>query len=375
MIPVTVITGFLGSGKTSLVAHLLDSTEDRSVAVIVNDMAAESLDSAFLRGGEHIQSGNEGLIRTVVGGRAGAGREEELIWHVLSLASHTPTPEAIVIETSGSSPAAQLSQLVSSDSQVSAVVYLDSVITVVDTTTFAMRWKDRQLQPLLADQLSAADLIVLNKYDRSSLWSRMQTRRILRAFDRSANTAVVTAEFGRLAPEEVINTGRWEKKHETAPSVAPEGSGRIHQPLVARQLDERRPFHPQRFEEWLNGAWQGIIRVKGFFWLATDMSHVYVVDSAGPQREIGMEGTWYAALPEDEVPADEDVQKALSVRPYGDRRQAITVIGVPDAVEREMRALRNALLTVTEMDRGPTGWSGLPDPIAPRFIESNEGSD
>ncbi len=375
MIPVTVITGFLGSGKTSLVAHLLDSTEERSIAVIVNDMAAESLDAAFLRGGEHIQNNSDGLIRVVVGGRAGAGREEELIEHMVSLASLSPPPEAIVVETSGSSPAVHLSQVIRTDPRLKPVVYLDTVITVIDITTFTLRWRDRQLQPLLADQLNAADLIVLNKYDRGSMMSRIKVRRFLRNYTRNTTTAVVTAEFGRLSPEEVIATGRQEQLQDTDKTEVSTGGMRIHQPLVARQLDERRPFHPERLEEWLNESWPGIIRVKGFFWLATDMTNIYVLDSAGPQREVGLEGTWYAALPEAEVPKDADVQKALNAGPHGDRRQAISVIGVPDAVEREMRALRNALLTVTEMDRGPTAWSGLRDPIAPRFQELGEQSN
>ncbi len=370
MIPITVITGFLGAGKTSLIAHLLDSTEERSIAVIVNDMAPESLDSAFLRGGEHIQSGDAGLIRTITGGRAGAGKEEAVVVAIQDLAGLDPPPEAIVLETSGSSPVLQLTRLFQEDPRLSALVTLDSVITVVDTSAVATWWGDTLLQPMLKDQLQAADLVVLNKYDRASWFGRLRARRIARARYGSRRRQLVAAEFGRLPPDQVVLTGRRSAPGQTgAAKPAADSSRPFHQPLVVRHLDDRRPLHPQRFEQWLNGGWEGIIRVKGFFWLATDMVSLYVVDGAGPQREIGLEGTWYGALDPADVPADSHVREALAAGPYQDRRQAITIIGVPDAVEREMRNLRAALLTVTEMDRGPQGWAGLPDPISGRFLQ------
>jgi G3E family GTPase len=375
MIPITVVTGFLGSGKTSLIAHLLDTAGDRRIAVIVNDLAAESIDTAFLHGGEHISMKESDLIRTIAGGRIGAGKRKDLEQTIQELAEHSRPPEAIVIETSGSSPVLELSNRLYRHNKLKEKVYLDTVIAMVDTTTFGTYWKDTQLQPLLADQLAAADLIVLNKFDRAGFFQRLSGRRLVGKVNPGARLG--TADFGRLPVEEIIATGRRPGQTETASAPTPSSQERsiapsnpAFHPLVARFLNEDRPFHPERLDRWLNTEWPGIIRIKGFVWLASDMEHVYVVDMAGPQREMGMEGTWYAAVPPEEVPDDPIIKEALAEGAFGDRRQAITVIGVPDAVERELRNLRQCLLSRTELDRGPRGWGQLDDPIARRFAAS-----
>lgn len=367
MIPITVVTGFLGAGKTSLLAHLLDNTEGRSIAVIVNDMASTSIDGAFLRGGEFVSGDGNDLIRTIAGGRVGAGKQAALLEEILDLARSPEPPEAIVIETSGGSPALALGELIRTDKQLAAVVVLDSILTVVDTGTLPTWWKDSLLRPVIADQLNAADLVVLNKYDRAGFFTRLRARHIVRSQCRGV-TAIPT-EYGRLDPEVLLHTGRLRGEGETRRSDGHIRSNPNHYPLVARQLEDRRPFHPERFDNWLNQEWPGIIRIKGFVWLATDMDHVYVVDAAGPQRELGMEGVWYGSLAPEDVPESAAVQAALQGGPYQDRKQSITIIGVPEAVERELRGLRNAMLSGPEMDRGHRAWASLPDPIRGQFIE------
>ncbi|SIQ25534.1 GTPase, G3E family [Alkalispirochaeta americana] len=362
MIPITVVTGFLGSGKTSLIAHLLDNTPDRSIAVIVNDMAARSVDAAFLRGGEHIAMESDEMVRTITGGRVGAGKLELLLEEIRALASREHPPEAILLETSGGSPALALAEALRQEEDLAERVRLDTIIAVADGGALSLWWKDRLLRPVLTDQIAAADLVVLNKLDRSTVFSRLGARRILKSIRRDITW--VSTEFGRVDPELLINTGR--RKNHPAPSRA-HLSNPNHYPLVARQLEELRPFHPERLDQWLNQEWPGIVRIKGFAWIATDMDHVYVIDAAGLQREIGLEGTWYGALPPGEVPQNDLIQEALKRGPHQDRQQSITVIGVPEAVEREMRNLRNALLSGTEMDRGARGWASLPDPIMPQF--------
>ncbi|TVR67054.1 MAG: GTP-binding protein [Spirochaetaceae bacterium] len=365
MIPITLVTGFLGSGKTSLIAHILDNTPDRTVAVVVNDMAPRSIDCVYLRGGEFLQTGSDDLIRAIPGGRVGAGKLETLLEEILSLLDQDHKPEAILVETSGGSPALVLAETLENEPRLAGRARLDSIITVVDTSEFPRWWSDPLLRPVLEDQIRAADLVILNKYDRAGFFGRLRTRMTVRVLHRAA--PVILAEFGRIDPEEVLNTGRHEGK--TRPDRR-HRSNPNHYPLVARQLEEVRPFHPERLHLWLSQDWPGMIRVKGFLWLATDMDHVYVVDSIGSLRELGMEGTWYGAIPPEDVPDDPAVQSALQAGPHGDRRQSITVIGTPEAVEREMRNLRSALLSATELDRGPRGWRDLPDPIQPQFTET-----
>jgi G3E family GTPase len=364
MVSITVVTGFLGSGKTSLIAHLLDSTPDRPIAVIVNELALQSIDSAYLHGGEHIDAADGPLLRSVSGGRAGAGKAPQVIEHIEDLIAAKTPPEAIVIETSGSSPAATLVAAIENAPRLREAVRVDSVITVVDVTSLPQYWQDPQLRPLLQEQLESADLIVLNKADRAGFWMERKATRIVRKTNPAAT--VGTTEYGRLPVEEIILTGRRAPQDRRPGPPGGDGSPRF-QPVVARQLLEAKPLHPERLHEWLNRDWPGLIRVKGFVWIATDMDNVFVIDCAADQREVGMEGTWYAALSEDERPNGPDVEAALSGGAWGDRRQSLVVIGLPDAVEREMRNLRQCLLSATELDRGPHGWRRFADPIREQF--------
>jgi G3E family GTPase len=196
MVSITVVTGFLGSGKTSLIAHLLDSTPDRPIAVIVNELALQSIDSAYLHGGEHIDAADGPLLRSVSGGRAGAGKAPQVIEHIEDLIAAKTPPEAIVIETSGSSPAATLVAAIENAPRLREAVRVDSVITVVDVTSLPQYWQDPQLRPLLQEQLESADLIVLNKADRAGFWMERKATRIVRKTNPAAT--VGTTEYGRL---------------------------------------------------------------------------------------------------------------------------------------------------------------------------------
>jgi G3E family GTPase len=368
MIPITVVTGFLGSGKTSLIAHLLDSYTDGTIGVVVNDLANESIDAAFLRGGEHIDQESGWPIAVVAGGRAAVGRLEETINAVTELLEHEPPPEAIVVETSGSSPARALVEALQTDKRIVDRAVVDSVLAMIDTTSIATYWRDPQLQPLVRDQLAAADMIVLNKFDRAGFWSRRASKRIARSVNPVA--ALGSAEYGRLPTNEIVGTNRRAARMsaETVGSVRrPHPSAASFSPLVARHLEEALPFHPERLDQWLNDEWPGIVRVKGFVWLASDMEHVYVLDVAPGQREVGMEGTWYGALSESDRPQSEAVRRALQRGPWQDRHQSLTLIGAPDAVEREIRNIRRCMLSRPEIDRGPRAWRSLPDPIRLQF--------
>ena len=375
MVPITVVTGFLGAGKTSLIAHLLDNAQGRRIAVVVNELAAHSIDAAYLHGGEHIASTSDTLIRTVSGGRAGAGKTTAVVQELGELVGLDPPPEAIVVETSGSSPALALVAALEHTPTLQGKAYVDSVISVVDATGITRYWKDQQLRPLLEDQLTAADLIILNKADRVGYWNRRRSVRLVRRVNKNAQ--VGTAEYGRLPIDEVLATKRHQASDGSLTAGTRKGKDATprFQPVTARHLVEPRPFHPERLDAWLNSDWPGIIRVKGFAWLATDMDHVYVVDAAGDQREVGLEGTWYAAVPPEERPDTAEVQAIMKAGPWGDRRQAIVVIGAPEAVERELRNVRACLLSGTELDRGPHGWRNLPDPLSGRFENALEPAD
>lgn len=363
MIPLTVIGGFFGSGKTSLIAGVLDATAGRTIGVIVDEFGASALDGAYLRGGEHPHGPLPQLVRLLTGGRSGLEKRDAMR---ASLEEFTSlNPEAVVLETSGATPLGQLVRFLETDSAVARSYALDSVITVADATTLSSLLRDRETRPLVSNQLAAADLVVLNKADQVG---RGTIRRLGRTVSRIARKASVgESEFCRIPLEEVLATGR---RADAAPAAtAPLADLPL---LVAHDLHVARPFHPVRLHRWLEREWPGIVRVKGLAWLAPDMDGVYVIDVSGERREVGLDGTWYAALPENDRPNEPTVQRLIGTGAYGDRGQRISIVGAPAAVTRELRNLRACLLSGPEEDRGPAEWASIPNPIEARLTADTQ---
>jgi G3E family GTPase len=145
--------------------------------------------------------------------------------------------------------------------------------------------------------------------------------------------------------------------------------------LASHVFRSRRPLHPQRFWDLVTGpAFKGVIRSKGFVWLATRSDWAGIWSSAGVVSSLQPGGTWLATASEDEWPDDLDPEDVATIweEPWGDRRQEIVVIGAklaPDLLDR----LGQCCLSDDEMALGPVGWLGLEDPFA--AWQSHAGSD
>ncbi|UVK49307.1 GTP-binding protein (plasmid) [Mesorhizobium sp. AR07] len=128
---------------------------------------------------------------------------------------------------------------------------------------------------------------------------------------------------------------------------------------------ERRPFDPMKLKDFTDRSWPGVVRTKGFFWLATRPHYVGEISQAGALIRTGKRGLWWASVPKDQWP-DHPEWKA-AIKPYldpiwGDRRQEIVFIGCDPMNEAALRAELDACL-VPELDFTPGRWRDLPDPF------------
>jgi G3E family GTPase len=129
----------------------------------------------------------------------------------------------------------------------------------------------------------------------------------------------------------------------------------------------RQPFDPQRFQDFVNRSWPGVIRAKGFFWLATRPHHVGEISQAGALVRTQKMGLWWSSVAKEQWPRDAGFLQMME--PYldpiwGDRRQEIVFIGADPMSEVQIRRELDACLIESD-GFAPDLWRGMPDPFAP----------
>ncbi|KJC60635.1 GTPase [Bradyrhizobium sp. LTSPM299] len=183
-VPILLVAGFLGAGKTTVVNHLLAHAEGRRIAAVVNDFGAVNIDAELIAGAsDGVVSLSNGCICCTL--------EGDLLRTLATLLRRDPRPEFIVIETSGvADPSDIVRNLM--DPVVWTEAPLETVLCVVDATQPTSMLNDA----LVRSQLRAADVVALNKVDLVDAGSRARMRDAIRALRPAA--VIVDAVHGEV---------------------------------------------------------------------------------------------------------------------------------------------------------------------------------
>jgi G3E family GTPase len=388
-IPVTVLSGYLGAGKTTILNHILNNRDGLKVAVIVNDMSEVNIDAETIKQGGGLKRTEEKLVE-MSNGCICCTLREDLLVEVEKIALEGNI-DYIIIESTGISepvPVAQTFSYIDEEIGIDLTRFckLDTMVTVVDANRF---WHDfrsgdslldrkealgeednREIADLLLDQIEFCDVLIVNKCDLVNEQALVRLEQVLRKLQPEAR--IIRTSKGKVQPSDILNTNLFdfEKANESAGWIQELTTGhQEHQPeteeygITSFVYKRRLPFHSDRFYKLMHSLANNVVRVKGIAWCATRNEFALSVSQAGPSIMIEPVSYWVATMPllEQESILNEHLHIKKDWDPeFGDRMTQMVIIGIEMNEKDITKQLEACLLTTNEFY---SDWNLLEDPF------------
>tara|TARA_Y100000994_G_scaffold233460_1_gene221524 strand:+ start:233 stop:1423 length:1191 start_codon:yes stop_codon:yes gene_type:complete len=389
-LPVTVLSGFLGAGKTTVLTNVLNNRQGKKVAVIVNDMSEINIDKSMIQNDVSLNHKEEKLVEMSNGCICCTLREDLLI-EVANLAKSGKF-DYLLIESTGISEPLPVAETFTFEDEngtsLSDVSKLDTMVTVVDAVNFLKDYDqakylqevgeslgeddERSVADLLVDQVEFADVILISKIDLVEEADIDKLTTILKTLNTSAK--IIPISNGMINIDKILNTGLFDfEQAQQAPGWLKELNGE-HIPeteeygISSFVYEARKPFYSQKFYDFLHSKDLSgkLIRSKGFFWLATRPMFAGSWSQAGGIAHHGFAGMFWKAIPKDRWPDDKETLDFINekwIEPFGDMRQELVFIGQGLDKNKIIKLLDGCLLSDEDLLLGRKHWEAFPDPF------------
>ncbi|WP_299522960.1 GTP-binding protein [Winogradskyella sp.] len=380
-VPVIILNGFLGSGKTTLFRNLLYQSKKKSIHVcaIVNDMSELDVDGELLGNIDFIEE-DKSILESIHSYVLSSKKGIELLDRAIQKLISSQNPELIIIETSGSCHPMPLIEYFKEQTQVK----LNGVFALVDSLMLThdfnygesliprmqhnLTQNKRDTVNLLVEQILFCSHLILTKADRVEEAKMLQIASHIQ--DINPYTSIHSVLFGNLGIESLFELDEYDyfKVAQLVEELKPvlEAEEKADRPydLATRVIKDDRPFHPQRLwdicHQYLD---KRIYRSKGFFWLASRDKHSLLWNQAAGGINLELVGTWRSGIVEDEHHGLSETEikllKELLAKEsgrFGDRHCDLTVIGDKAQVDRFTDALKSCFLTDEEIAHWANGY-------------------
>ena len=388
-IPVTVLSGNLGAGKTTVLNNLLNTRTDLDIAVLVNDMGEGNVDAERVAEHSDISEDDEDLIELSNGCICCELRGDLL--DALAKLAQAREFDYLVIESTGVAEPLPVAQTLTmgfdqgdldptefyEETGIEVMDYyeLDTTVTVVDAHQFWTAFdskesvmdgdSEKDLGSLLIEQIEFCDVLLLNKCDLVDEATLDEIEEMIEVLQPRAE--IIRTEYGVVDPDAIVDTGRFDFE-EASQSAGwlqelqqPHESAEEEHGVTSFVYTSRRPFHPERFADLLDSFPANVVRSKGHFWVAGREEMALGLNVAGQSIRVGPGGDWIATLPEEEretyFEANPELEEIWDDE-WGDRGTQLVLIGTDmdhDALGADLDA---ALLTDDEMN---ADWTAFDD--------------
>ncbi len=369
-IPVLLLTGYLGSGKTTLVNRILNNRKGIRFAVIVNDIGEVNIDADLIQKGGVVGKKDESLV-ALQNGCICCTLKNDLIQQLCEITSRQAF-DYIVIEASGICEPEPIAQTICSIPALgfefvkNGIPVLDCVVTVVD----ALRMRDEfasgealkkphldeeDIESLVIQQIEFCNIIALNKASEVTPEELGRIKAIVRTLQPKAK--IIECDYGEFDLDEILDTGMfqfddvaasatWIQEVEHHDDDDDDEDEHEHDHHHHHHEDEgeaeeygigtyvyqaRRPFDLNSFDNFVAKYWpKNVIRAKGICYFSEEFDTCYLFEQAGRQFVLKNVGLWFATMPEEELIEKLREQPDLLRdwdRTYGDRMQKLVFIG------------------------------------------------